>query len=143
METLGTSSLVCFNNRNIKLCRERWLAETVSIKVFTYSRGVLTFATGPHPKSPGLIEQRWLQSVHVVLPQGVLAVVEEGELVVDLRDPRVLTVILAFSYLVNLLLKLLQSWGGRTVFRKLNVENVFLFWFELFEFKDWQSFLVR
>ena len=63
----------------------------------------------PHPKSPGLIQQRWLQPVHVVLPQGVLAVVEEGELVVDLRDPRVLTVILALSYLVNLLLKLLQA----------------------------------
>ena len=69
----------------------------------------LTFATGPDPKSPGLIQQRWFQPVHVVLLQGVLAVVEEGELVVDLRDPRVLTVILALSYLVNLLLKLLQA----------------------------------
>ena len=81
----------------------------------------------PHPKSPGLVQQRWLKPVHVVLLQGVLAVVEEGELVVDLRDPRVLTVILALSYLVNLLLKLLQAWGGRTDFRMLNVEFCFGF----------------
>ena len=63
----------------------------------------------PDPQSPGLIQERWLQPVHVILLQGVVAVVEEGELVVDLRDPRVLTVILALSYLVNLLLKLLQA----------------------------------
>ena len=69
----------------------------------------LTFALSPDPQPPGLIQERWLQPVHVVLLQGVVAVVEEGELVVDLRDPRVLTVILALSYLVNLLLKLLQA----------------------------------
>ena len=45
---------------------------------------VQTFAYGSDAKSPGLIEQRWFQPVHVVLLQGVLAVVEEGELVVDL-----------------------------------------------------------
>ena len=64
----------------------------------------------PNPKSPGLIEERWFEAVHVVLLQRVLAVVEERELVVDLRDPRVLTVVLTLSYLVNLLLKLLQAW---------------------------------
>ena len=71
----------------------------------------LTFTLSPDPQPPGLIQERWLQPVHVVFLQGVVAVVEEGELVVDLRDPRVLTVILALSYLVNLLLKLLQACG--------------------------------
>ena len=64
----------------------------------------------PDPQPPGLIQERWLQPVHVVLLQGVLAVVEEGELVVDLGDPRVLAVILAFSYSVNFFFKLLQTW---------------------------------
>ena len=63
----------------------------------------------PDPQPPGLIQERWLQPVHVVFLQGVVAVVEEGELVVDLRNPVVVSGVLALSNLVNLLLKLLQS----------------------------------
>lgn len=72
-------------------------------------RILLTLGSIPQPQTPGFVKDRRFQPVHVVLLQGVVAVVEEGELVVDLRDPRVLTVILALSYLVNLLLKLLQA----------------------------------
>ena len=84
---------------------------------------VLTLASSPDPKSPSLIEERGFEAVHVVLLQRVLAVVKERELVVDLRDPRVLTVVLPLSYLVNLLLKLLQAWGGRTDISMSNFEN--------------------
>ena len=70
----------------------------------------LTFALSPDPQPPGLIQERWLQPVHVVLLQGVVAVVEEGELVVDLRDPRVISVVLTLSYPVHFLLKLFQAW---------------------------------
>ena len=68
-----------------------------------------------NPQPPGLVKKRWLKTVHVVLVQGVLhvVVVEERELVVDLRDPRALAIVLALGDLVNLLLKLLQAWGVR------------------------------
>ena len=50
------------------------------------SKNILTSAGIPDPQPPGLVEERWLKTVHVVLVQGVLhvVVVEERELVVDL-----------------------------------------------------------
>ena len=63
----------------------------------------------PDPQPPGLIQERWLQPVHVVFLQGVVAVVEEGELVVDLRDPRIVILVFTLGDPVNLLLKLLQA----------------------------------
>ena len=75
----------------------------------------VTFQVFSNPQPPGLVKKRWLKTVHVVLVQGVLhvVVVEERELVVDLRDPRALAIVLALGDLVNLLLKLLQAWGVR------------------------------
>ena len=75
----------------------------------------VTFQVFSNPQPPGLVQERWLKTVHVVLVQGVLhvVVVEERELVVDLRDPRALVIVLALGDLVNLLLKLLQAWGVR------------------------------
>ena len=75
----------------------------------------VTFQVFSNPQPPGLIKKRWLKTVHVVLVQGVLhvVVVEERELVVDLRDPRALAIVLTLGDLVNLLLKLLQAWGVR------------------------------
>ena len=73
----------------------------------------VTFQVFSNSQPPGLVKKRWLKTVHVVLVQGVLhvVVVEERELVVDLRDPRALAIVLALGDLVNLLLKLLQAWG--------------------------------
>ena len=81
------------------------------------SKNILTSAGIPDPQPPGLVEERWLKTVHVVLVQGVLhvVVVEERELVVDLRDPRAIAIVLALGDLVNLLLKLLQTWGVRII----------------------------
>ena len=72
-----------------------------------FSKNLHTSASIPDSQPPGLVKKRWLQTVHVV--QGVLHVVlvEERELVVDLRDPRALAIVLALGDLVNLLLKLL------------------------------------
>ena len=60
---------------------------------------------------PGLVKERWLKTVHVVLVQGVLhlVAVEERELVVDLRDPRIVILVFTLGDPVNLLLKLLQA----------------------------------
>ena len=46
----------------------------------------VTFQVFSNPQPPGLVQERWLKTVHVVLVQGVLhvVVVEERELVVDL-----------------------------------------------------------
>ena len=46
----------------------------------------VTFQVFSNSQSPGLVKERWLKTVHVVLVQGVLhvVVVEERELVVDL-----------------------------------------------------------
>ena len=82
----------------------------------------VTFQVFSNPQPPGLVKERWLKTVHVVLVQGVLhvVVVEERELVVDLRDPRALVIVLALGDLVNLLLKLLQAWGvGITAYRNI------------------------
>ena len=83
------------------------------------SKNILTSAGIPDPQPPGLVKKRWLKTVHVVLVQGVLhvVVVEERELVVDLRDPRALAIVLTLGDLVNLLLKLLQAWGGSQNYR--------------------------
>ena len=77
------------------------------------SKNILTSAGIPDPQPPGLVEERWLKTVHVVLVQGVLhvVVVEERELVVDLWDPRIVILVFALGNPVNLLLKLLQAWG--------------------------------
>ena len=63
----------------------------------------------PDPQPPGFIQDRRFEPVHVVLLQGVVAVVEEGELVVDLRDPRIVILVFTLGDPVNLLLKLLQA----------------------------------
>ena len=77
------------------------------------SKNILTSAGIPDPQPPGLVEERWLKTVHVVLVQGVLhvVVVEERELVVDLWDPRIVILVFALGNPVNLLLKILQAWG--------------------------------
>ena len=71
----------------------------------------VTFQVFPDSQPPSLVKERWLKTVHVVLVQGVLhvVVVEERELVVDLRDPGALAIVLALGDLVNLLLELLQA----------------------------------
>ena len=66
------------------------------------SRGI------PDPKSPSLVQNRRLNSVKIRLGELVVHVVEEGELVEDLRDPAV-SGVLSFSDLVNFLLELLQT----------------------------------
>jgi hypothetical protein len=72
----------------------------------------------PGPETPCLVQQRRLEPVHVGHLHSVRPVVEEGELVVNLLDPRVLPIILALGDPIYLLLELLQAWGGKT-----NVEN--------------------
>ena len=71
----------------------------------------VTFQVFPDPQPPGLVQERWLKTVHVVLVHGVLhvVVVEERELVVDLRDPRIVILVFTLGDPVNLLLKLLQA----------------------------------
>merc|ERR1719242_827873 len=107
-----SSFLLPLNNLPLCSCRVTFLLE-VQVqdlhRLFNGSVCSQVLASSPDPQPPGFIQDRRFEPVHVVLLQGVVAVVEEGELVVDLRDPRVLTVILALSYLVNLLLKLLQA----------------------------------
>ena len=70
-----------------------------------------TFQVFSNPQPPGLVKKRWLKTVHVDLVQGVLhvVVVEERELVVDLRDPRIAILVFTLGDPVNLLLKLLQT----------------------------------
>ena len=76
-----------------------------------FSKNLLTSAGIPDSQPPGLVKERWLKTVHVVLVQGVLhvVVVEERELVVDLRDPRIVILVFTLGDPVNLLLKLLQA----------------------------------
>ena len=70
-----------------------------------------TFEAGgvPQSQAPGLVKDRRLNPVQVRLGEAVVHVIEEGELIVDLRNPVVVSGVLALSNLVNLLLKLLQS----------------------------------
>ena len=79
------------------------------VHTFMFSKNLHTSASIPDSQPPGLVKKRWLQTVHVV--QGVLHVVlvEERELVVDLRDPRIVILVFALGNPVNLLLKLLQA----------------------------------
>ena len=59
-------------------------------------------------QSPRLVQNRRLNSIKIILSQLVVNIIEEGELIEDLRDPAVSSV-LSFSDLVNFLLKFLQS----------------------------------
>ena len=69
--------------------------------------------SSPLPEPPSGVEQGGLEPLHVRLLHRVVPVIEEGELVVDLGDPGGLAIVLALSYRVYLLLKLLQTCDKR------------------------------